>query len=153
MNIKISTKVAQDIDSVFSQFNRELFLALNPPLMPVKLERFDGCEKGDEVHLKLFWKLQWVSVIMDNGRNEKEIYFVDEGHTLPFFLNYWQHRHRIIREGEQSIIVDDITYRSPFRWLDYLLYPSLYAQFYYRRAIYRRFFAKKNKPTTDESIH
>jgi len=143
MRIQIATEVGQDFETVFSRFDEELFLALNPPLLPVQLNRFDGCNEGDEIHLILLFGLQWVSLVTEHGKSEVEIYFVDEGQKLPFFLSYWQHRHRVIKKDTQTLIVDDINYRSPFRWLDYLLYPTLYVQFYYRRSVYQRFFQKK----------
>ncbi|MFP4096126.1 MAG: SRPBCC family protein [Cyclobacteriaceae bacterium] len=146
MKIKVSTQVDQDYKSVMKGFDRELFLKLNPPFPPVRLLRFDGCKKGDVVALQLnffLFKQEWISLITEDGLNEHEFYFVDEGTKLPFFLSYWKHRHRIIREGAQSRIVDDISFRSPLRLLDMLLWPVLWLQFLYRKPIYRKIFRKK----------
>lgn len=145
MRICIRSKVEQPIEKVFSGFNEELFLALNPPGIPVELLRFDGSEKGDEVHLKLkfpgFPQI-WVSEIIDSGNSDQEIFFIDEGRKLPFFLSHWHHQHRIVKDGSGSIIVDDISFRGRFPFLSVLLYPALYLQFLYRKPVYRRFFAK-----------
>ncbi|MGH1366304.1 MAG: SRPBCC family protein [Calditrichia bacterium] len=147
MRIRITTTVEQSVSEVFSGFTEELFLALNPPGIPVELLRFDGCIKGDEVHLKLkfpgFPQL-WVSEIVDSGNSDDEIYFIDEGRTLPFFLSYWRHQHRIVRKGSGSTIIDDITFRGKFPFVSILLYPALYLQFLYRKPVYGRLF-KKNK--------
>lgn len=143
MHILLKTTVAQPVGQVASRFNRQLFEALNPPFPPVRLLRFDGSRTGDEVHLELnflLFRQVWKSRITDDQSSAEEISFVDEGIQLPFFLSYWRHRHRIIRVGNQSQIVDDITFRSPFFLMDFLLYPVLYLQFLYRKPIYRRYF-------------
>jgi ligand-binding SRPBCC domain-containing protein len=142
MKIKIQTLVHQPYQEVFKRFDKELFLKLAPPFPPIKLLRFDGCQKGDWVKVQLnfiFFKQNWESYITENEQNESEIYFVDEGKKLPFFLRYWHHKHLIVCQNEQqSWIIDDITYHSPFKLLDYLLYPMMYLQFVYRKPIYRK---------------
>ena len=55
MHIQITTTVAQDFETVFGRFDEDLFLALNPPLLPVQLNCFDGCNKGNEIHLTLLF--------------------------------------------------------------------------------------------------
>ncbi len=144
MKLKIETDVRQDYRTVFAGFSRELFLALNPPFPPVELQKF-GMAKGDEVHILLKFGLfsqQWVSLITETGESETEIYFVDEGVSLPFFLKKWRHRHRILRRENGARIIDDITFEGRFPLLTYLLFPVLYAQFRYRSPVYRRFFGK-----------
>lgn len=126
-------------------FNQNLFLKLNPPFPPVRLLRFDGCSKDDIVSLELnflLFKQQWTSVILEDGLDEKEFYFVDAGQKLPFFLKFWKHRHRIVKAGDGARIVDDITFRSPFFLMDFLLWPVLWLQFLYRKPIYQRVFKK-----------
>ncbi|GAB4409108.1 MAG: hypothetical protein OHK0053_35910 [Microscillaceae bacterium] len=148
MKIVIQTRVGQSPEKVFAGFDQSLFLRLNPPFPPVRLLRFDGCKTGDIVQIKLNFLLFsqiWESHITDDGQPEGEIFFVDEGVRLPFFLKYWKHRHRIVGTEKGAIIIDDIEYRAPFGLLTYLLYPVLYAQFAYRRPIYRRVFSQKTK--------
>ena len=58
MKINVSTPVEQDIQYVWDNFNVKLFQALNPPFPPVKVLRFDGSEKGSEVHLELNFLLE-----------------------------------------------------------------------------------------------
>ena len=52
MKIKITTPIKRNYREVFALFNLQLFEALKPPVVNLKVERFDGCKKGDEVHLK-----------------------------------------------------------------------------------------------------
>ncbi len=145
MHIKIHSPVQQAASQVIAGFNRDLFLQLNPPFPPVKLLRFDGSKQGDQVILELnfiFFRQTWESLITEDGENEEEIYFVDEGIKLPFFLKSWRHRHRILKKNTKAEIVDDIEYRTPFWLMDYLMYPVLYLQFWYRKPIYQRIFRK-----------
>jgi len=140
MHFQIKTPVQQSPQNVFVGFDRKLFMALNPPLMPLKLLRFDGCKTGDEVHLELAFGMKWISLVTDFQERDDEIFFIDEGVQLPFFLSYWRHKHRIIKDGIGSILVDDITYRSSSKFMDSLLYPILWAQFKYRSPVYRKLF-------------
>lgn len=143
MNIKISTKVNQSLLNVWEGFNLELFSKLAPPFPPVEVKEFGGCLKGDKVHLELnflLFKQDWISDIVEQNRTESEIYFIDEGTKLPFFLSYWQHRHRMVKDGEHTIIIDDITFKTPTILTDYLFYPLMYLQFLYRKPIYKKVF-------------
>lgn len=146
MRFIIITPVAKEYRQVAQGFGQPLFEALNPPFPPVRLLRFDGSTKGDEVHLELnfiLFKQVWKSLITENNTSEQEIYFIDEGIQLPFFLRYWRHKHRIVNKGNGTHIVDDITFRSPFILFDFLLYPVLFLQFLYRKPVYRKFFQQE----------
>ncbi len=143
MKIRIETPVAQDHRAVFAGFNRDLFEALSPPGVPVKLLRFDGSRVGDEVHLALgFGPLSqvWVSEITAETHTDEESSFVDEGRQLPFFLKRWRHAHRIVREGDGARIIDDIEFSAPLPGMGLLVYPMLYFQFRARRPVYQRVF-------------
>jgi ligand-binding SRPBCC domain-containing protein len=144
MNIIISTKVNQSLPNVWEGFNLDLFSKLAPPFPPVSVRQFDGCMKGDKVHLELnfiLFKQDWISDIIDQNTSESEIYFIDEGSKLPFFLSYWKHRHRMVKDAKGTIIIDDITFKTGFVLTDYLFYPLMYLQFLYRKPIYRKVFA------------
>ena len=57
-----------ELHNVKQGFNLSLFKALNPPWMPAKVVRFDGCSPGDVVRLKLgLWPIQmdWESQITE----------------------------------------------------------------------------------------
>ena len=148
MRFNISTTVGQLPAQVFEGFTEDLFLKLAPPFPPVKLLRFDGCKIGDVVQVRLnfiFFKQIWESHIIDAGIAEDEIFFIDKGIKLPFFLGYWQHKHFIRRNTDNtSSIIDAIEFKSPWgKVLDFLLFPTIYVQFYYRKPIYKRVFSKK----------
>jgi ligand-binding SRPBCC domain-containing protein len=146
MKIMIQTAVASDYKTVFEGFNLSLFKALKPPFIQLDVERFDGCETGGEVHLRIGIgpiKQRWVSLITDHGHDENEYYFIDKGEVLPPPLRFWHHRHRIVKRDQQtSLIIDDIDFSSGYKWLDCLLYPALYFQFALRGPIYQKIFGK-----------
>ncbi|MBC7427860.1 MAG: hypothetical protein H7336_04555 [Bacteriovorax sp.] len=138
MKILIKTPINKDYRSVFSQFNVKLFAALKPPLVNLKITRFDGCKKGDEVHLLVSGK-RWVSHITELVENENEIYFVDVGVIIPAPLTSWKHIHRIERTGKDKCnVIDDIEFSTGNKFIDKLLYPALMAMFLLRRPIYIR---------------
>lgn len=140
MKLKISTKVKQDYKTVFSKFNRELLEKLTPPMIPFELLKFDGCTDGDEIHILLNIlgiDQLWITDIVETSEDKEEIYFVDQSSKLPFFLSFWRHKHRILSQKNGSQIIDEIEYKTPFFLLDYLCYPVMYMQFYYRKHIYK----------------
>ncbi|WP_375436738.1 hypothetical protein [uncultured Hymenobacter sp.] len=145
MHLYLRTHVAASPVQVSAGFTRELFLALAPPFPPFHLLRFDGCQRGDEVHIELGagpLRRCWTSLITDNGTTpDGTHYFVDKGQVLPAPLRYWQHRHLMQpAPGGGCYIVEDIEYRTASSLLDRLLYPVMWAQFVWRRPIYRRWF-------------
>ena len=144
MHLLLKTRVDPAPSVVWAGFDRALFSQLSPPFPPVKIVRFDGCRTGDIVQLRLnflLFRQDWISRVVDQQTTDNEIYFIDEGDRLPFFLSYWHHRHRLLRvSGKHTLIVEDITFRTPFRLTDYLLYPLLWLQFAYRKPVYRRVF-------------
>ena len=143
MRILIKTKVAQNYKKVFQGFDINLFMKLKPPLIGLKIKRFDGCCNGDivQVEIKILgFKQQWTSLITEQIQNEREIYFIDEGKVMPKPLKYWKHKHIIENSVDSSIIIDDITYKSGNILMDFLLFPAFFIQFYYRKPVYRSYF-------------
>lgn len=141
MNIKISTQVGASLKKVQEGFTQELFLSLNPPFPPVKLLQFDGCKEGDHVALELnfiLFKQQWISDIVEDDEDDNSWFFVDKGVQLPFFLRKWEHKHIVEKHEEASLIIDDISFSTGFLLTDVLIYPLLYAQFLYRKPIYKK---------------
>ena len=143
MKINIQTPVSQSVTQVWEQFDDKLLMQLSPPFPPVKLISF-GREKGEKVTLELnFFIIRqlWVSEITDSFVSSNENYFIDEGVQLPFFLKYWKHKHRIVKnEPSGSVIIDEIEFRTPTTLTDYFFYPILYLQFLYRKPIYKKLF-------------
>ena len=146
MKLTIQTSVQQSYQQVWAGFTKDLFTKLSPPFPPVKVIRFDGCLKGDIVELELnflVFKQSWKSLITDQQTTDVDIFFLDEGIKLPFFLSSWRHYHRIIKGSDSTIIADEIEFHTPTILTDYLLYPLLWAQFAYRKPIYRSVFNRK----------
>jgi ligand-binding SRPBCC domain-containing protein len=145
MKLVIETPVKQDYKTVWQGFTKELFLALTPPLTPIEVLRFDGCRKGDEIHLRIGLSpltQRWKSKIIEQKETENEIYFIDEGLELPFFLSYWHHKHRIIKQNEGALIIDEINFESFHGAGSFSVYPILYLQFATRKSIYQEWFEK-----------
>jgi ligand-binding SRPBCC domain-containing protein len=147
MHFTMSTHVAAPPAQVWEGFTKELFLALAPPFPPFHLRRFDGCRRGDEVHIELGagpFRQPWTSTITDHGvQPDGTYYFVDEGQQLPTPLRFWRHRHLMQpAPGGGTYIVEDLEYRTGLGLLDGLMRPMMWAQFAWRRPIYRRWFGK-----------
>lgn len=138
MKLIIKTDISRNFREVFSRFDQNLFEALKPPLVSLKVVRFDGCKKGDEVHLSVAGQ-RWVSHITDYYEDNDQIYFVDQGAIIPPPIKHWKHIHRIERTGENtSVVIDDIEYSTGNIILDKMLYPALYAMFSLRGPIYKK---------------
>ena len=144
MNIRINTNIGiNSKEKVFAGFDRKLFLQLAPPFPKLNLIRFDGCLKGDEVHLEsdfIVFKQKWISLIVENNISDSEIYFIDEGRTLPFPLKTWRHKHIVRQIGNTVEIEDNISFDTKNKVADILLYLPLYLLFLYRNPVYKRFF-------------
>ncbi len=143
MRIRIITDVAADFEYVRQNFDQRLLEKVSPPFPPTRLLRYDGNQPGGEVHVELnfiLFRQVWKSRIKTYKEDDRQMVFTDEGTQLPFFLAYWHHEHRVEKHGTGSRIVDDITFRTPSRLTDYLLYPLMYGQFAYRKPMYRKYF-------------
>jgi len=145
LKIEIKTLVQGNYKAIFSRFDRDLFIALKPPLIQLDLQKFDGCIKGDKVELELGMlgiKQTWKALIVDNLETDSEIFFIDKGVELPPPLKSWRHKH-ILKNVQESktMIIDSIEYSTGNRLLDMLMYPILYLQFWHRKPIYKRYFS------------
>ncbi|AHJ99796.1 SRPBCC family protein [Hymenobacter swuensis] len=156
MHLYLRTHVAAAPAQVWQGFTRELFLALAPPFPPFRLRRFDGCHRGDEVHIELGagpLRYLWTSLITDHGTTpDGTYYFVDEGRQLPPPLRQWRHRHLMQpAPGGGTYIVEDLEYTAGSGLLDRLLWPAMWAQFAWRRPIYRRWFGQPGQRLLSET--
>ena len=152
MELLINTRVDEDFRVVFSGFDQELFERLSPPFPRLKLLRFDGCKPGDLVEVEVdsgFFKQKWSSLVTELTKNDYEIFFIDEGLQLPTPLKYWRHKHLLSKNGGYTLISDKIEYKTSYVILDYLLYPFFYAQFAYRKPVYRKIFNRKKRLGTE----
>ncbi len=138
MNITIETSIERNYKDVFLRFDLALFKKLKPPGVELEVLRFDGCKKGDEVHL-LISKKKWISHIIDFYQDDEEVFFVDRGVVIFPPLKKWIHVHKVKKTSEHScIIVDDIEYTTGNSLIDRLIYPALLTLFSLRRPIYKR---------------
>jgi len=144
-NIVIRTSVNQTPKQVWYGFDLQLFEALKPPVIPLKVLRFDGCETGDEVHLQLgpeAFAQNWQAKIIDHGQKDGGYYFVDTGKVLPPPLSTWTHRHLMLPNANGGTdVIDNITYSTGNSILDWIIYPVMYLQFAARGPIYKKYFA------------
>lgn len=142
MNLLFKTTVSRNYKLVAEGFTAKLFLYLTPAWLPGKLIRFDGCDKGNEVHIELGHpRLYWVSEITEARMSEESWYFIDEGKVLPWPLKKWRHRHAVVKLSEdESQIVDDIEYHCANKFLEKSIYPMIYSMFSIRPARYKKFF-------------
>ncbi len=147
MNFNVETNVQMPYQEVYSHFDRHLLTELSPWYPRMKLVRFDGCSKNDQVHLKLDFLLfsqDWNSQIIETGEEHRGLYFIDQGIKLPFFLYYWEHKHLIRRCGSGATIIDAVYFKSRNIFFDWLLLPFLWMSFQSRSKIYQKFFGHMN---------
>lgn len=144
MKLLFKTRVDLPFERIRDQFNRELFEYLSPSWVPFKIKRFDGCKKGDEVHVELGPALsaqQWVSIMTFEETNASGWSFIDEGKVLPWPLSNWKHHHRVDRIGPmESEIVDDIYFECSPSWMAFVIKPILWQTFAIRPKRYKNFF-------------
>jgi len=146
MKIYLKTVVEGDYKTVAARFDLQLFEYLVPPFTKVKIETFTGSKKGDKVHVRFLFPLKanWKSDIVEDGANEQEVYFVDEGTVLPPGLKYWRHKHVVQKHSDDTaVIIDDIDFKGLNSVLTVLLYLPLWITFRMRKPLYKRFFKKK----------
>ena len=145
MRILLRSRVRGFYLDVSKSFDRNLFEFLLPP--GAKVKQFDGSKKGDIVHLTFSFpfKADWVSEIIEDSISNSECYFIDKGTNLPFGLRNWIHKHRIVKDGNQSIIVDEIEFSTGNRFFDLTYYPGLYLSFLPRKWQYRKYFQKSSE--------
>lgn len=140
------TKVNGNYKDVFARFDVDLLKTLKPPGVNLEVLRFDGSQKGNEVHLKidqLGITTYWVSLITEDKVDDQECYFIDEGSKLPPPLKSWRHKHIVRKIDEVScLIIDDITYTCHGGFIpENVMWPILWVQFSSREAGYKRFFS------------
>lgn len=144
MKLIFKTPISRPFEKVKEGFTRELFVYLTPPFIPSELERFDGCLKGHQVHIKLGagpLKQKWISDITFEETNADGWSFIDEGRVLPWPLCFWKHHHRVDKiSANECCIVDDIEYKCSPGFLDILIKPFLWSVFAIRPARYKSYF-------------
>lgn len=143
MRVKVSTKVNCNYKTVFNDFELPLFKVLIPPQLTMEIIKFTGSRKGDIVHIKFLKPIigEWMSNITEDGVNEREAYFIDEGTLMPFGITIWKHKHIISNlDNESCLITDNIYFETNnfFRSVFYL--PLVWIGMLKRKKVYRKYF-------------
>lgn len=142
MKIAVTTRVRGPHKKIFEAFDKDLFLKLKPPLLKLEVERFDGCDQGHEVHLKVglpYFMKEWQGEIIERHIDDEKAYFVDVGKVLPFPLKDWYHKHLVLKVSNvECLIIDEVTFTTKWEFLDYLLHPVMYLVFSLRKRVYRK---------------
>ncbi len=147
MHIRLKTQVDGHYMEVMQKFDLDLFEALKPKVGKMEVVQFTGSKKGDVVRIKFLRPLKaiWVSHITEDGADEQQAFFVDEGVELPYPLQYWRHIHIVKKVTEdRSLIVDDISFKASNPFLSFLMYPIIYLSFLPRKPVYRAYFKKRH---------
>ena len=145
MRLVLKTKVEGYYTDVMERFDLQLFEALKPKGADMEIVEFTGSKKGDVVHIKFNKpiKAKWISHITEHGQVDKEAYFLDIGHELPFPLKKWRHRHVVQKiDDTHSLIIDDINYWSYNVIIDLLIWPGIFLGFYPRKKVYKTYFSR-----------
>ena len=154
MKLRFSTPVDGHFLVVFEKFDLELFDKLQPPFIPTKIEKYDGNNKGDEVHLDIGLpplKQKWVSLITDHQKGQDQAFFTDEGTTLPFPLTFWKHQHIVLSQGKnKSLIIDSIEFKAVNKLLELIIFPAISSIFLLRKPVYKSFFKSRQNDTSIE---
>jgi ligand-binding SRPBCC domain-containing protein len=143
-NVKIKTRVKGQPKEILKRFTQELFLKTCPPLMTLEINRYDGNNLNDEIHLVSSFLGQyqfWLTRIVDRQIKEHRAYFTDKAVEMPFPFTYWKHVHAVEKiDDEYCYIIDDITYSCSNKLLTLTSYPIVYFMMFYRRPIYVDYF-------------
>ncbi len=154
--IEFLSHVDVPIEVVKENFTEELFKYLLPPVLPVKVLRFEGVDKGAKYSFDLAGGLlpfkippfstKWSGEIVESGEAQGGFYFLDEGTELPFPLKHWRHLHRILPNPQKGgiDILDMVEYSCHLPLMEYSLYPSFFSLFVCRKQRYGQYFQRKN---------
>lgn len=148
MIVTLKTKVKGNYKKVMEAFDIDLFEALKPVGANMEIVEFTGSKKGDKVHLRFNnpVRMEWISVITEDGADDKEAYFIDQGTEIPFPLCSWRHKHIVKRiSASESEIIDQMEYEGVNKFWTLVLKPALYLAFYPRKKVYKRYFNRLNQ--------
>lgn len=130
-------------NTVREGFTRSLFEALRPPGIKLRIDRYDGNNPGDSIHLTagvLFVRFRWESLITAQWEKDGEWGFEDQGVKLPFFLKSWTHRHLVQSMPKGSVIIEDVQYEPRRKWMRFFARILVNLQFHPRPKVYRKYF-------------
>jgi len=140
MRIYHRTKISENYIEAMKGFDISLFQKLVPFFLPIKIKKFTGSKKGDQVHLSIF-NSDWISDIISDHQDENQATFVDVGSKLPFPLKSWKHEHIVEKITQnESYIIDEIEFKTMNMITDILVYPLLWFSFFMRKHQYKKYF-------------
>ncbi len=140
--IFIRCEVAVPFDQVIAGFNRHLLEALSPPLMKLRIHRYDGQSVGDRFSMQLgpeLLHMRWEGLVSAAGRTPGTFWFEDVGVQLPFPLKRWKHKHLVRKSGTGTVIIDIVSFSTGNSILDVLCYPFLKGMFLARISKYQQY--------------
>lgn len=120
------TRVAAPLSAVWDFHSRVSGLeSLTPDWMNLRVESVTGpdgdpdpevLETGSEIRLSMrpFGvgpRQRWTSVIVDREEGDERAVFRDEMRGGPFAQ--WEHTHRFLADGDETIIEDEVEYELP----------------------------------------
>jgi ligand-binding SRPBCC domain-containing protein len=99
--------------------------ALTPTWMNLRVESVEGpdgdpdpdvLEAGSEIRLSMRPfdvgpRQRWTTAILDREKSDRRALFRDEMRDGPFAR--WDHTHRFLADGEETIVEDEIEYELP----------------------------------------
>ena len=140
--IILRTKVQGTPTDIISRFDRQLFNYLLPPPWVLRVNTFEGSKPGDRVKAEFLfpYKARFEVEIFSEQITDRECWFTDEGHKLPFGLTYWKHKHRFIADGACCIISDEIDFRTTYLLQELFFRIVFRSVFSARKPKYRKYF-------------
>ena len=120
------TRVAAPLDTVWDFHSNVSGLeALTPAWMNLRVESVEGpdgdpdpdvLEAGSEIRLSVRPfdvgpRQRWTTVILERTADDERAFFRDEMRDGPFAQ--WDHTHRFLADGEETIVEDEIGYELP----------------------------------------
>ena len=131
-----------DYEKVKESFHSIELVKFLTYLQPVKIIEWSGIEDGKVAYFKL-WFLGWrdFKVIHEKYQaNEKYLFFIDKGIKLPLGITSWKHSHNVVKDGNNTIIKDSLSFHHTSRYIGYLIFPVLIFPILFRKILYRIYF-------------
>ena len=111
-------------------------------LQPIKIIEWSGIEVGKIAYFKL-WFFGWRNFKVAHTEyqaDDNHLFFVDEGIDLPLGISSWKHNHRVIKDKNNTIIEDSLSFSHVNNYMGYILFPILIFPILIRKILYRIYF-------------
>ena len=127
----------------FNDINFVKFLTF---LQPVKIISWDGIENNKIAYFKL-WFLYWHNFKVKHKNykiSSNKLSFTDQGIELPLGVKSWNHKHTLVKDGNNFLIIDILDVKHKNTLIGYLIFPILIFPIVIRKILYKAYFYKKN---------